>query len=115
MAPMLRSSCSRRLSKKGTRIESCPCEPLRIFMTDTVENLILDLLEWLSRKERTYQETMEAWRTSCPRLPVWEDAQDRGLVETTSADGRSLVRATSAGTALLKEKRLSARPRTGTS
>jgi D-3-phosphoglycerate dehydrogenase len=74
-------------------------------MTDTVENLILDLLEWVGRKERTYQETMEAWRTSCPRLPVWEDANDRGLLEAASANGRSLVRVTPAGLALLKEER----------
>ena len=66
-------------------------------MSDTVENLILDLVEWVARKERTYQETMDAWRTSCPRLPVWEDANERGLVETAWADGRSLVRATPAG------------------
>jgi D-3-phosphoglycerate dehydrogenase len=70
-------------------------------MTDTVENLILDLLEWVGRKERTYAETMEAWRTSCPRLPVWEDATERRLVETVSANGRSTVRATSVGLALL--------------
>jgi hypothetical protein len=74
-------------------------------MTDTVENLILDLLECVGRKDRTYRETMEARRTSCPRLPVWEDANDRGLVETASANGRSIVRATPAGLALLKEKR----------
>ena len=37
-------------------------------MNDTVENLILDLLEWVERKERTYRDTMEEWRTSCPRL-----------------------------------------------
>ncbi len=74
-------------------------------MTDTVENLILDLLEWLSRKERTYQETMDAWRTSCPRLPVWEDAQDQGLIETISANGHSLVRVTAEGAALLQERR----------
>jgi len=74
-------------------------------MADTVENLILDLVEWVGRRQRTYQETMEAWRTSCPRLPVWENAIDGGLVETTSAGGRLLVRATSAGLALLKEKR----------
>jgi hypothetical protein len=84
-------------------------------MTDTVETLILDLLEWLSRKERTYQETMEAWRTSCPRLPVWEDAHDRWLIETISANGHSLVRVTPAGAALLKEKRLSAAVRNQTS
>ena len=74
-------------------------------MSDTVENLILDLVEWVGRKERTYPETMDAWRTSCPRLPVWEDATDRGLVTTFSSNGRLLVRATSAGLAFLKEKR----------
>lgn len=74
-------------------------------MTDTVENLILDLVEWVGRKERTYEETMDAWRTSCPRLPVWEDATERGLVETFSLNGRMLVRTTSTGLALLKERR----------
>jgi hypothetical protein len=78
-------------------------------MTDTVENLILDLLEWVARQERTYQETMDAWRTSCPRLTVWEDATERGLVETASANGRSLIRATSAGLALLEARRPLAR------
>ena len=61
-------------------------------MSDAVENLILDLLEWVDRKERTYQETLEAWRTSCPRLPVWEEATDRGLLVADSATGRALVR-----------------------
>ena len=74
-------------------------------MTDTVENLILDLVEWVGRKERTYQETMDAWRTSCPRLPVWEDATESGLVEKFSLNGRLLVRATAAGLAFLKAKR----------
>ena len=80
-------------------------ETLQTVMTDTVENLILDLVEWLGRRERTYQETMDAWRTSCPRLPVWEDASERGLVETLSASGCSIVRTTRAGLAFLKEKR----------
>jgi hypothetical protein len=74
-------------------------------MADAVESLILDLLEWVGRKERTYRETMDAWRTSCPKLPVWEDANDRGLVEMASSSGSLLVRATPAGLALLKEKR----------
>jgi hypothetical protein len=71
-------------------------------MSDTVESLILDLLEWVGRKERTYQETMDAWRTSCPRLTVWEDANDRGLLE---AHTNSLVRLTPAGVSLLQEQR----------
>jgi hypothetical protein len=73
-------------------------------MADTVENLILDLLEWAERKERTYQETMDAWRTSCPKLPVWEDATERGLVETFFLNGQSMVRITAEGSALLREK-----------
>lgn len=74
-------------------------------MTDTVENLILDLIEWLCRTERTYAETMDAWRTSCPRLTVWEDATDRGFVETASENGHSIVRATPAGLVFLNEMR----------
>jgi hypothetical protein len=70
-------------------------------VTSTVEVLILDLLEWLSRQDRSYEETMDAWRTSCPRLPVWEDANDRGLVRILNNAGRSYVRVTSAGFELL--------------
>ena len=74
-------------------------------MSETVENLILDLLEWVESKERTYRETMEAWRTSCPRLPVWEDANDRGLVTMDQSNGEPLVRVTPAGRDLLHERR----------
>lgn len=49
-------------------------------MSSTMEPLILDMLEWIAKEPRTYGEVMEAWRTSCPRLTVWEDAVDRGLV-----------------------------------
>jgi len=65
------------------------------------ESLILDLLEWLAMRERSYAEVMDAWRTSCPRLPVWEDANDRGLVETES----STVRVTAAGREFLRKSR----------
>lgn len=74
-------------------------------MSETVEVLVLDLLEWLSRKERSYAETMEAWRTTCPRLPVWEDAIDRGLVCVESGNDQSSVRVTSAGADLLTKMR----------
>ena len=43
--------------------------------------LVLDLLEWIGSRPRSYAEVMDVWRTSCPRLPVWEDAIDQGLVE----------------------------------
>jgi D-3-phosphoglycerate dehydrogenase len=68
-------------------------------MADTVvEALILDLLEWVAARERTYDEVMAAWRTSCPRLPVWEDANDLGLLQTEVG----IVRITPAGLAFLE-------------
>jgi len=42
--------------------------------------LLLDFLAWLAPAPRPYAEVMETWRTSCPRLTVWEDAVDLGLV-----------------------------------
>jgi hypothetical protein len=56
-------------------------------MTDTVDYLILDLLEWLGTSPRPYSEVLDAWRTSCPRLPVWEEANDRGYIERHHALG----------------------------
>jgi D-3-phosphoglycerate dehydrogenase len=71
-----------------------------------LESLILDLLEWLAKRDRSYEEVMDAWRTSCSRLPVWEDANDRGLVMKEQVRGRCMVRLTSAGIALLEQRRL---------
>ena len=74
-------------------------------MVDTVvEALILDLLEWVARRDRTYEEVMEAWRTSCARLPVWEEANDRGLVVRENVNGRCLVRITSSGRAFREQQ-----------
>lgn len=76
---------------------------------DTVEALILDLLEWVATRERTYDETMAAWRTSCPKLPVWEDATDREFIVTRQVNGRSVVCVTESGRALLRERRSGSR------
>lgn len=67
-------------------------------MNPIVDSLMLDLVEWLERTPRTYAEAMEAWRTSCPRLTVWEDAVDGGLIAIAAeADGVLRVRATDHG------------------
>ena len=66
-------------------------------MSDTLDVLILDLLEWVGPDCRPYAEVMDAWRTSCPRLPVWEDANERGLVEQARLNGCAMVRITAAG------------------
>jgi hypothetical protein len=44
------------------------------------EALIAQLLHWIGPEPRNYVETLEAWRTSCPRLTVWEDAVTAGLI-----------------------------------
>lgn len=77
------------------------------------ESLILDLLECVANGERSYEEVMDAWRTSCPRLPIWEEANDRRLVTREEVNGRSIVRITSSGLALLEQRRPS--PRSGVS
>jgi hypothetical protein len=75
-------------------------------MTDPVEALILDLLDWLTLRDRTYEEVMAAWRTSCPRLPVWEEANDRGLIFREEVNGNSMVRVSSSGRALLDQRQV---------
>ena len=78
-------------------------------MVDSVvESLIHDLLEWLSTRERTYDEVMDAWRTSCPRLPVWEEANDRDFVILKEMNGRSIVAVTSVGFRFLQHRNASA-------
>jgi hypothetical protein len=64
-------------------------------MSETVENLVL--------RERTYQEKMDAWRTSYPQLAVWEEVNERGLLEIASDKRRLLVPVTSAALALITE------------
>lgn len=74
-------------------------------MSATLDPLIRDLVEWVAREPRTYAEVMEAWRTSCPRLTVWEDAVDRGFLMRSSTGGaRSAVTVTTAGFAFLRTK-----------
>lgn len=49
-------------------------------VSDDVDALVRSLLEWIGPRSRPYSEVIEAWRTSCPRLPVWEEANQRGFV-----------------------------------
>lgn len=75
-------------------------------MPDTVDALILDLLEWIGATPRPYAEVLDAWRTSCPRLPVWEDANDRGFLERRAIPGQGqLICVTEAGRQFVHEHR----------
>lgn len=55
--------------------------------------LTLQFLDWVALRPRTYAEAMDAWRTSCPRLPAWEDAVDAGLVVVEAAPGQAMGQA----------------------
>src|SRR5215469_6058131 len=60
-------------------------------MADTLTPLLLDFLEWIARKPRPYSQVMDAWRTSCPKLTVWEEANDHGFVEQTRVVGQEML------------------------
>ena len=73
---------------------------------DSLEPLILDLLEWLGPHGRPYAEVLAAWRTSCPRLPVWEEANTRGYVdESREAGGDSVITISAEGRRFLGARR----------
>lgn len=71
-------------------------------MAEEMRALVLDLVEWVAAQPRTYADVMDAWRTSCPRLTIWEDAVDRGLVGCQRRDGiGTIVIVTPLGLAVL--------------
>jgi hypothetical protein len=67
--------------------------------------LVLDFVEWIAAGPRRYSEVMEAWKTSCPRLTIWEDAIDQGLVQRARIDGQLSIETTAAGRELLAKAR----------
>ena len=73
-------------------------------MSINIDSLILDLLEWVAREPRTYKDVLDVWRTSCPRLTVWEDSVDRGFVERDYVAGEGVrIRVTALGYGFLHE------------
>ena len=72
-------------------------------MIDTVDPLVLDFVEWIAREPRLYSEAIATWRTSCPRLTIWEDAVDAGYVTREASRGSGvIVTVTEAGEKLLR-------------
>ena len=72
-------------------------------MSNSLDPLIRDLVDWVAREPRSYADVMDAWRTSCPRLTVWEDAVDRGfLLRERSCGGEALVTVTLEGRTFLR-------------
>ena len=77
--------------------------------------LTLLFLRWIDERPRSYGEAMDAWRTSCPQLSIWEDALIDGLV-AIARDEKTSVTLTPLGRAALerssgtRERRLPASP-----
>jgi hypothetical protein len=42
--------------------------------------IMIQFLQWVADRPRSREEVMDAWKSSCPRFPVWEDARADGLV-----------------------------------
>lgn len=70
-------------------------------MSAGLDPLIRDPVEWVAREPRPYAEVMELWRTSCPRLTVWEDAMERGYLVRSRTEAECLVSVTPEGYAFL--------------
>jgi hypothetical protein len=72
-------------------------------MSSVIDPLVMDLVQFVAGEPRLYDEVIDAWRTSCPRLTVWEDAIERGLISRHRAQDRTLiVTATGMGLELLR-------------
>lgn len=84
-------------------------------MSEPVSLLMVEFLAWVSSRPRTYEEAMEAWQTSCPRHPVWEDALTQGLIRVAryGPPHQAEVTLTPEGSAIL-EKRTTRGPYDGT-
>jgi hypothetical protein len=71
-------------------------------MSDILTPLTIDFLAWLAAEPRDYIDVMDAWRTSCPRLTVWEDAIDAGLITRVHRPGQPVrIDLTQRGQAML--------------
>ncbi len=71
-------------------------------MSTITAPLVLDLIAWVAPAPRPYDAVMDAWRTNCPRLTIWEEAVEAGFVTcATAPDGTLVVTATAAGRAAL--------------
>ena len=78
---------------------------------------LVEFLGWVASRRRSYAEAMEAWRTSCPRLSVWEDATAADLVRVAQANaasqGEAVVQLTERGAAMLGRARPAPTPTIG--
>ena len=66
--------------------------------------LTAQLLQWIDEGRHSYADALDTWKSSCPRLTIWEDACADGLLD--AAPGRSgVVSLTAKGKAFLARHR----------
>jgi len=86
-------------------------------MSNPADALTDQFLAWVADGGRSYGEVMEAWRTSCPRLSIWEDALGDGFVQIRNRPGgtreQALVTITEHGLARLRSRAEPLRARAG--
>jgi D-3-phosphoglycerate dehydrogenase len=72
---------------------------------------MIQFLQWVADRPRSREDVMDAWRSSCPRFPVWEDARADGLIRQSGGDrGEHRVELTERGRAALRRADIRLRP-----
>ena len=73
--------------------------------------IMIQFLQWIADRPRSREDVMDAWRSSCPRFPVGEDARAEGLIRQCGGDrGEHRVELTDRGRAALRRADPRARP-----
>ncbi len=73
--------------------------------------IMIQFLQWVADRPRSREDVMDAWRSSCPRFPVWEDARADGLIRQSGGDrGEHRVELTERGKAALRRADILPRP-----
>jgi hypothetical protein len=55
-------------------------------MSESARLLMIEFLQWIASRPRTYSEAMEAWQSTCPRHTIWEDAFIDGLIQISRSE-----------------------------
>jgi len=64
--------------------------------------MMIQFLEWVAARPRRREDVLDAWQSSCPRFPVWEDARADGLIRQYGGEaGEHRVELTERGRAML--------------
>jgi hypothetical protein len=92
--------CDFQRTRSGHIVSTSRNSPQRNFMNLTNPRLTRQMLEWIAQRPREYTEVMSAWKTTCPRLAIWEDACLEGFIDYERGTGKVIL--SEAGKAFLE-------------